>query len=55
MTEKSGSYFNWEGRARSFDAAVSDSLQRSDVRILSMLADEMGTPIQLPTVARSAD
>ncbi len=53
VAEKSGSFVNWEGRARSFEAAV-DSLNRSDLRILSMLADEMGTPIKLPTVAAAA-
>ena len=50
VTEKSGSYLNWEGRARSFDAAVSDSLNRSDLRILSMIAEEMGNSINLGTV-----
>ena len=54
VTEKSGSYLNWEGRARSFDAAVSDSLQRSDVRILSMLADALGNPISLASVSAAA-
>ncbi len=53
VVEKSGSFVNWEGRARSFEAAI-DSLNRSDLRILSMLADEMGTPIKLPTVAAAA-
>ena len=54
VAEKSGSFVNWEGRARSFEAAI-DSLNRSDLRILSMLADEMGTPIKLPTVAAAAN
>ena len=34
---------------REFEAAV-ESLNRSDLRILSMLADEMGAPINLPSV-----
>jgi NADH-quinone oxidoreductase subunit G len=50
VTEKSGSFLNWEGRPRSFDAAVSDSLNRSDLRILSMIAEEIGTPLNLGTV-----
>ncbi len=50
ITEKSGSFLNWEGRPRSFDAAVSDSLNRSDLRILSMIAEEMGTSLNLGTV-----
>jgi len=50
VTEKSGSFLNWEGRPRSFDAAVSDSLNRSDLRILSMIAEEIGKPLNLGTV-----
>ena len=50
VTEKSGSFLNWEGRPRAFDAAVQDSLNRSDLRILSMIAEEMGTSINLGTV-----
>jgi NADH-quinone oxidoreductase subunit G len=50
VTEKSGSFLNWEGRARSFDSAVNDSLNRSDLRILSMIAEEMGTSLNLGTV-----
>ena len=54
VTEKSGSFLNWEGRARSFDAAVNDSLNRSDLRILSMIAEEMGTSLNLGTVTAAA-
>ena len=50
ITEKSGSFLNWEGRPRAFDAAVSDSLNRSDLRILSMIAQEMGASVNLATV-----
>ena len=54
VIEKSGSFQDWQGSTRKFDKAVADSLSRSDVRILSMIADEMGTPINLPTVAATA-
>ena len=54
ITEKSGSFLNWEGRARSFDSAVQDSLNRSDLRILSMIAQEMGTSLNLGTVTAAA-
>ena len=54
VVEKSGSFVDWQGNSRSFEAAVTDSLHRSDLRILSMLADEMGKPIHLPTVAKAA-
>ncbi len=53
ITEKSGSFLNWEGRARQFDTAV-ESLNRSDLRILSMIADELGHSISLGTVANAA-
>jgi NADH-quinone oxidoreductase subunit G len=53
VAEKSGSFLNWEGRSRSFDAAVSESLLRSDVRILSMIADAMNKPINLPSVKKA--
>ena len=54
VTEKSGSFLNWEGRPRAFDAAVAESLNRSDVRILSMIADAMGESIMLGTVTAAA-
>jgi NADH-quinone oxidoreductase subunit G len=50
VVEKSGSFMDWQGNVRKFEAAVAQSLNRSDVRILSMLADEIGKPINLPTV-----
>ena len=54
VVEKSGSFMDWQGSARSFESAVTDSLQRSDLRVLSMLAEEMGRPINLPTVAAAS-
>ena len=54
ITEKSGSFLNWEGRARSFIAAVDDSLNRSDLRILSMIAQEMQVSLSLGTVTAAA-
>jgi NADH-quinone oxidoreductase subunit G len=50
VVEKSGSFMDWQGNVRKFEAAVAQSLNRSDVRILSMLADEIGKPINLATV-----
>lgn len=54
VPEKSGSFMNWEGRARAFDVAVPDSLNRSDVRILTMISDELGRSIGLPSVKVAA-
>ena len=50
VVEKIGSFMDWQGKVREFEAAV-ESLNRSDVRILSMLADEMGKSINLPSVS----
>ena len=50
VVEKSGSFMDWQGKVRKFEAAIDQTLNRSDVRILSMLADEIGKPINLPTV-----
>ena len=47
--EKSGTYLSWEGRPRSFDAVLRESHAMSDVRVLSMISDELGRPIALPT------
>ena len=54
VIEKSGSYLDWRGSARRFEKGIEDAELRSDVRILSMLADEMGAPINLPSVSATA-
>lgn len=50
VVEKTGSYMDWRGTARHFEKGVEDADLRSDVRILSILADALSTPINLPTV-----
>jgi NADH-quinone oxidoreductase subunit G len=55
VPEKSGSFMNWEGRARPFDVAAPDSLNRTDVRILSMISEELGRPIKLASVKVAAN
>jgi len=52
--EKAGTFLSWEGRPRSFDTVLRDALTISDVRALSLLADEMGHPIGLPHPAAAA-
>jgi NADH-quinone oxidoreductase subunit G len=54
VTEKAGTFLDWEGRERNFDQAIDGTLTRSDVRILSMIADEMKKPILLPSVTAAA-
>ncbi len=45
VVEKSGTFVNWEGRARSFDRVLDDVSKFSDTRVLSMLAKEMKHPL----------
>jgi NADH-quinone oxidoreductase subunit G len=54
VVEKSGTYLDWRSSARHFDKGVEDADLRSDVRILSILADAIGKPINLPTVTATA-
>jgi NADH-quinone oxidoreductase subunit G len=48
--EKAGTFVDWEGRVRSFEAALSTNAM-SDHRVLDMLADEMGEPLGTRTLA----
>jgi len=48
-SEKAGTFVNWEGRLRSFDAALESALP-SDYRVLDMLAREMGVTLGTPTI-----
>jgi NADH-quinone oxidoreductase subunit G len=48
--EKAGSYLDWEGRVRSFDATLHGTGQLTDGRVLHGLAEEMGVDLRLPVV-----
>ncbi|MGW2562805.1 NADH-quinone oxidoreductase subunit G [Streptomyces sp. NPDC001514] len=53
VAEKSGTFLNWEGRARMFEAALKpDQMTRSlaptDARVLHMLADALDVHLALP-------
>ncbi|MFI6286786.1 NADH-quinone oxidoreductase subunit G [Streptomyces sp. NPDC051018] len=53
VAEKPGTFLNWEGRARSFEAALKPEqmtrkLAPADARVLHMIADEMDIPFGLP-------
>ncbi|KAA6221087.1 NADH-quinone oxidoreductase subunit G [Streptomyces albofaciens JCM 4342] len=55
VVEKSGTFLNWEGRARPFEAALKpDQMTRRhllpDARVLHMLADAMDVHLALPDV-----
>ncbi len=49
VAEKSGTYVNWEGRGRSFSAALPPDAT-PDLRVLDTLADELGIDLGFPTV-----
>jgi len=54
VAEKAGTFVDWEGRARSFDAVLRGTAAMPDTRVLSMLSDAMGHPIALPSVAAAS-
>ncbi|MFI9584911.1 NADH-quinone oxidoreductase subunit G [Streptomyces sp. NPDC052236] len=56
VAEKAGTFLNWEGRARSFEAALKPEqmtrrLAPADGRVLHMLADAMDVAFGLPDLA----
>ncbi len=48
--EKAGTFVDWEGRVRIFEAALTTKAM-SDHRVLDLLADEMGEPLGVRTLA----
>ncbi len=50
QAEKGGTFVDWEGRPRSFEAAL-DTAALSDYRVLDMLASEMGAFLGTRTLA----
>ncbi|MCW2700074.1 MAG: NADH-quinone oxidoreductase, chain [Blastococcus sp.] len=47
-SEKAGSYLDWEGRVRSFDATLHGTGRLPDGRVLHGLAEEMDADLRLP-------
>nr|WP_107054374.1 NADH-quinone oxidoreductase subunit G [Streptomyces sp. NRRL S-350] len=55
VAEKAGTFLDWEGRVRMFDAALKPDQHmgrhlQSDLRVLTMLADALGHRLGLPDV-----
>jgi NADH-quinone oxidoreductase subunit G len=48
VAEKAGTYLNWEGRPRPFEPALPTTAAVPDLRVLHMIADEMGVEFGLP-------
>ena len=53
VVEKPGSFVNWEGRIRTFDAVLHEPNSLTDIRILAGIAEEMGQPLGFRTVAQA--
>jgi NADH-quinone oxidoreductase subunit G len=51
--EKSGSYLDWEGRVRPFDATLEATAALPDLRVLHRLAEVMHVDLALPDVRRA--
>ncbi len=50
VVEKAGTFVDWEGRGRSFEAALPVPGVMSDLRVISALADHMDVHLALPEV-----
>jgi NADH-quinone oxidoreductase subunit G len=51
VTDKAGTFVNWEGRPRPFDVALAKPASLPDLRVLAGIADELGSPLGFRTVA----
>ena len=49
--EKDGTFLDWEGRARPFEAVLRTSGALTDGRVLHAIADELDRPLGLPDIA----
>ena len=54
VVEKAGSFVNWEGRIRPFEAALPTNAA-PDLRVLRTLADEIGVDLGLPSAAAAGE
>ncbi|MGB2948261.1 MAG: NADH-quinone oxidoreductase subunit G [Rhodococcus sp. (in: high G+C Gram-positive bacteria)] len=50
VTEKAGTFIDWEGRRRPFEPAITGTRSLNDGRVLHALAAEMGSALGLPDV-----
>ena len=53
VTERSGTYVNWEGRERHFDAVLAQPNTMSDLRVLAALAEGLGGDLGFRTPERA--
>ena len=50
VTEKSGTFINWEGRPRPFGRAITSTNALTDARVLAMIAESLGMDFGLQTI-----
>ena len=50
VTDKAGSFVDWEGRVRPFEAVFRETRALPDLRVLSGIADELDAPLGFRTV-----
>ncbi len=53
VTDKAGTFVNWEGRPRTFDAAFTNPNALPDARVLAGIAEELGRPLGFRTTAEA--
>jgi NADH-quinone oxidoreductase subunit G len=53
IEERAGSFMNWEGRHRRFEVVIEKNNTMTDLRVLSALADGMGSDLGLRNAARA--
>jgi len=51
--DKAGTFINWEGRSRSFEAIFKNPQALPDSRVLAGIAEELGKPLGFRTVAEA--
>ncbi|WP_151083566.1 NADH-quinone oxidoreductase subunit G [Nocardioides cynanchi] len=53
VTDKAGTFVNWEGRTRPFEAVFTNPTSLPETRILAGIAEELGRPLGFRTVAEA--
>src|SRR5690606_6791375 len=55
VTDKAGTFVNWEGRVRPFEQVFANPGSLPDLRTLSGIADELGRPLGFRTVEQARE
>ena len=53
VTDKAGTFVNWEGRTRTFEAVFTNPNALPDARVLAGIAEEIGRPLGFRTTAEA--